>query len=587
MSTRKKHQKERPTQRAPKPASPAKSKGSFQREAITILALVVLTFIVYGSATQNGLLNWDDNFYITDSPYLKDLSWEGVKGIFSAYLVGNYHPITLLSYAIEYEVAGKIDPSLMHLTNVVFHVLNTVLVFLLGRQLLQHHWGGVVVALIFALHPMHVESVAWIAERKDVLYTFFFLLSVLAYLRFVCTNSASVYVLALFFFALSLLAKSAAAALAPLLFVLDYWLRRAWSWNLMLEKLPFLAMAIGIGIVALSSQAGAMEETFAPHFPFWQRPLIVGFALAFYLVRFIVPHGLSAIHPYPTDPGEALGPYMGPTIGVLLMLGSALFFAYRTRTYWRITITGLLFFLITLAMVLQVLPVGRAIVAERYTYVPYIGLSLVVAQLVIDTWRHGLGRSSMLSYVPAVLLVLVLAVFIGVTTRRIHLWKNSFTLFNDMLSKYPDDGLTHYNRGLTNYNAKNYKASIADYDACVTYKPDCVPCWFNRGLSYKELGDMPAVVRDMDATIRLKADHADAYRNRGNARAMMKDYGGSITDFTAALSYAPQDTDVMVNRGLSHYFAQDIEMACTDWRAAAAQHSRKGASLSKDHCVTP
>jgi len=95
------------------------------------------------------------------------------------------------------------------------------------------------------------------------------------------------------------------------------------------------------------------------------------------------------------------------------------------------------------------------------------------------------------------------------------------------------------------------------------------------------------VVRDMDATIRLKADHADAYRNRGNARAMMKDYGGSITDFTAALSYAPHDTDVMVNRGLSHYFAQDIEMACTDWRAAAAQHSRKGASLSKDHCVTP
>lgn len=562
------------------------SSGTVLRDALTILALVVLTFLVYGGAMQNGVLNWDDNYYITDSAYLKDLSWEGIKGIFAAYLVGNYHPLTLLSYALEYATAGRIDPALMHFTNVAFHVANTILVLLLGKRLLGDHWGGVIMAVIFALHPMHVESVAWIAERKDVLYTFFFLLALLSYLRYLRSNAAGAYAMALLFFALSLLSKSAAAAMAPLLFVLDYWVRRAWGWKIVLEKLPFFAMAIGIGVVALSSQEGAMQESFAPHFALWQRPLIAGYALAFYLVRFVVPYGLSAIHPYPIDPGEGLAPFIGPCIGVVLVLGSALFFAYRAKAYWRIMVTGLLFFMITLLMVLQLLPVGRAVVAERYTYVPYIGLSMIIAQLVIDAWRQRPGRSSFSTFGPAALLVLTMMIFSGITTRRIAVWKDSFTLFGDMLAKYPEDGLTHYNRGLTHYYVKNYKASIADYDACVKYKPDCAPCWFNRGLSYKELGDMAAVIRDMDEAIRLKADYADAYRNRGNARAMMKDYDGSITDFTAALSFAPHDTDVMVNRGLSHYFAQDLDRACADWRAAAGQRSRKGASLVKDHCPT-
>ena len=564
-----------------------RSKSTFLRDTLTIIALVVLTFLVYGNASKNGLLNWDDNFYITESPYLKDLSWTGIKAIFSVDLMGNYHPLTLLSYAIEYAIAGKADPALMHLTNIVFHVLNTVLVFLLGRQLLVDHWGGVIMALLFALHPMHVESVAWIAERKDVLYTCFFVLALLSYLRYVKDGSARSYVLALVFFVMSLLSKSAAAALAPLLFVLDYWLRRSWNWRIVLEKLPFFVLAISFGVLALSSQAVAMDESFAPHYPLWQRPLIAAYALSFYLLRFVAPYGLSAIHPYPVDPGDGLAPFLGPSIGVALFLGAMLVLAYRSKTYWRITVTGVLFFLITLAMVLQLLPVGRAIVAERYTYVPYIGLSLIVARLVVDGWRGGASRSSYLPYLPAGALVIALIIFTAVAVQRIPVWKDSFTLFADMLAKYPQDGLTYYNRGLTHFYQKNFKASIADYDASVKYKPDCASCYFNRGLSYKELGDMPAVVRDMDLAIRYRPDYTDAFRNRGNAKAMIKDYAGSIADFTSALSYAPQDTAVLVNRGLAHHFDQDPAQACTDWRSAATLGSRTGTSLVRDRCGTP
>jgi len=554
------------------------------QQPVTMVVLAVLALLVYGSATTNGLLNWDDNFYITESAYLKNLGWAGIKGIFSAYLVGNYHPLTLLSYAIEYAAAGRIDPVLMHTTNILLHAVNTALVYLLGKRLLQDHWGGIITALLFALHPMHVESVAWIAERKDVLYTCFFLLSTLAYLRYAEAKNAGTLVASLVFFTLALMSKSAAAALAPLLFVLDYWLGRKWTLRLVLEKLPFFALAIGFGVVALSSQAGAMQENFAPHFPLLERPLVVGYALAFYVVRFAFPYGLSAIHPYPVEPGEAITPFIGPTIGVVLVLGSILWFAYRDRRYGRLTVTGILFFLITLAMVLQFLPVGRAIVAERYTYVPYIGLSLIVARLVVDAWRSGVGRSSWMPYVPAAILAIALIIFTGITVQRITVWKDSFTLFADMLSKYPEDGLTHYNRGLTNFYQKNYKASITDYDSCVKYKPDCAPCYFNRGLSYKEMGDMQKVIRDMDLAINYRPGYADAFRNRGNAKAMLQDYPGSIADFSTALGYTPQDTNVLVNRGLSYHFSTDPEHACSDWRTAAEAGSRKAAGLVRDQC---
>lgn len=578
------HQRKGRKERAGAKGTAAQKAPSLLRDVITTIGLVVLTFLVYGAATGNGLLNWDDNEYITDNPYLKDLSWTGIKGIFSAFLVGNYHPLTLLSYALEYAWAGRVDAVLMHTTNVVFHVANTVLVFLFGKRLLKDHWGGVIVALLFALHPMHVESVAWIAERKDVLYTFFFLLALSVYLRYAKTGGAGAYLLCLMLFGLSLLSKSAAAAMAPLLFVLDYWLGRTWSWKLVLEKLPFFALAIGIGMVALSSQTGAMDESFAPHFPWWQRPLIVGYALAYYLVHFVVPYGLSAIHPYPVEPGGSITPFIGPTIGVVLVLGTALWFAYQSRTYWKITVTGILFFMITLAMVLQFFPVGRAIVAERYTYVPYIGLSLVVARLVVDAWRAGTGRSGNMHYVPAGALLVVLLVFSSITMDRIPVWKTSFTLFANMLENYPEDGLTHYNRGLTNFYARNYKASITDYDACIQYKPDCAPCYFNRGLSYKELGDMKAVIRDMDLAITYKEAYTDAYRNRGNAKAMMQDYPGSIADFTVALSLSPQDVDVWMNRGLSYHFSQRPDSACSDWGRAASMGSSKAADLVRKNC---
>lgn len=548
------------------------------RRVLWPAGLVLVTLFVYAGATENGLLNWDDNYYITESPYLKDLSWAGIKALFGAFLMGNYHPLTLLSYALEYRIAGRIDPALMHGTNVALHLLNTTLVYLLGHRLLGDRSAGGITAALFALHPMHVESVAWIAERKDVLYTAFFLLTMLAWLRYVRTQRPAAYAAAFLFTLLAMLSKSAAVVIAPVLLVLDHWERRPWSWRLVWEKIPFLVLGVVFGLVALRSQTTAMQADFAPHFPLWQRPLIAGYALFFYLTRFVAPVGLSAMHPYPLAPGDPITPLLLPAIGALAILGVLVFLAFRYPAHKRVIISGSLFFLLTLALVLQVLPVGRAIVAERYTYVPYIGLSLVVAAVVVRAWRERKH------FVPVAIALCALAVFAGLTRARIPVWKDSITLFDDVLRRYPTDGLMYYNRGLTHYLAGRYQAAVGDFDRSVEHKPGCAECVYNRALAQKELGRMDAAVADLDRTLAINPDHAGALTNRGITKAMRHDYPGAFEDLGRALTVAPNDTNALINRGLARLLSDDREGACADWRRAATLGSRRATAFGSQHC---
>jgi len=570
----------------PRATSKARSRSSTPLDprwydALIALLLAAATLMAYAPALENGLVNWDDNYYLTDSPYLKDLGWNGIKAIFTAYHMGNYHPLPLLSYAIEYALVG-LDPRTMHTTNVLLHAINTVLVFMLGARLLGLRWAGIIMALLFALHPMHVESVAWLSERKDVLYTAFFLLALLSYIGYVRKGGARSYLLVLVFFALALLSKSAAVAFAPLLFVVDYFEGRSWNKARLLEKLPFFALALVFGLVALASQKTAMEASFAPQFPLWQRPLIVGYALGYYLVSFVWPYRLSAIHPYPALPGEGLQAYLLPATAVFVLALASVVLLLRFPAHRRIVITSVLFFLLTIATVLQVIPVGRAIMAERYTYVPYIGLSLLVAHGILARWNAP--GNVWVRRGPAMVLAVLLLAYTVQTRERIPVWRTSFTLFDDVLRTYPEDGLIYYNRGLTYYYQGDHKRAIQDYDACIRYRPEQGSAYFNRGLAYKELGDMQAVVRDMDAAIAHSERKGEAYQNRGNAKAMMKDYAGSIADLDSALVLLPNDTAILMNRGLSKLFSGQADAACADWRLSQAAGSRQAVRLVAERC---
>lgn len=547
---------------------------------LSLAGIAIVTLLVYSGSLSNGILNWDDNKYLLENPYLHDLSFNGIRAIFSSFYMGNYHPLTSLSWSIEYALAG-FNSKVFHVTNLLLHTANAILVFYLVKRLLKDHWAGVLASLLFALHPMHVESVAWIAERKDVLYTFFFLFSLIYYLRYKETARVSDYVIAIVFFVLSLLSKSAAVALAPVLFILDYFLQRKWDARAFYEKIPFLALSVAFGLLALASQGKAMEEDFAPQFPILQRLLIVCYNFDYYLLSFFVPFKLSPLHPYPVMPGSPLPLLfsLSPLLPLLLIIG-----IYFAKDYRRLLISGLTFFLLSMVMVIQLIPVGRAIVAERYTYVPYIGLSIIVVAFALKWMRSKSQMTDFLRVAPLLIIIFSLFVFAGISNARTRVWKDSDSLFSDIIKKYPGDAWAYYNRGLTRFYKQDMDGAIEDYSKSLSLKPDNTVAWFNRSLAYANKQDFQRVIKDLDKALTLKPDYVDALKNRGNAKAGLKDFPGSVEDFTKALSINPADTGILVNRSISFYNLQELDKACSDLAEARRLGSVRAVGIQAEIC---
>src|SRR5262245_20673443 len=263
--------------------------------------VVVTTVLCYRPSLDNGFTNWDDDLYVTRNPAIRELTPSRLLHMATRPVAFNYHPLTVLSLALNYAASG-LDPRSYHATNLLLLVVNSVLVFFFVFQLTKRRAeAALMAALLFAVHPMHVESVAWVAERKDVLYTLFLMLALIAYLRYVEQPARRRPDLVATFvcFALSLLAKPAAVTLPLLLFAIDYYVRRPWTRGVLLEKLPFVVLAIAFGLVTLRIQSafisvGGLEALRAP-----EKLLVACYGLVAYLVKAIVPYNLSAVHPYP------------------------------------------------------------------------------------------------------------------------------------------------------------------------------------------------------------------------------------------------------------------------------------------------
>ena len=221
---------------------------------VLLAVVLILTLIVFSNSFKNNfLVNWDDDGYILNNPTIQHLDKGSIHEIFTSFHMGNYHPLTTLTYALEYKFF-KLDPLPYHWLNLIFHLCNVVLVFLFIKLLSKKNLAAVITAVLFAVHPMHVESVAWISELKDVLYTFFFLLSLLFYMQFAKKKNPAVYILSLLMFVLSLLSKSAAVVLPVLLFLIDYFQSHKQNVKSVLLKVPFFILALIFGIIALKSQ---------------------------------------------------------------------------------------------------------------------------------------------------------------------------------------------------------------------------------------------------------------------------------------------------------------------------------------------
>jgi len=527
-------------------------------------AIALAAVAVHLRVLGNGFVNFDDVFYITRNPLIASLSPENLRSWFTGFYFGNYQPLTLLSLALDHRLAGP-DPRLFHAVNLLLHAGNALLVFHLVRLLFAREggpWLAAATAALFAVHPLLVESVAWAAQRKDVLYALFYLGSLVAYVAFARRPAGAgrrLYAASVLLFALSLLSKAMAVSLVGAILAVDLHLRRLPGRGgddsarptpaaYLREKLPFLILALAAGVTAvLAQRSAAFLGSPALHTPL-QRAAIAGYGFAHYAAKLVLPLGLSAYHPYPAM-GGGVPPGFLPHLAVVAAAAAGLVLALRRHPAAAFAI---LFYLVNILPVLQWLPVGDFIVAERFAYLASLGVFLLMAlglRALIDRrrrWRAPL-TAAFLAY------LLLLGVL---TDRRCGVWRDSVTLWNDVLARYPDTPLALNNRGLAWAERGDRAAALADLDRALQLDPNYADALGNRGVVKGERGDYDGAIADFDAALRLapafaaaRAGRADALFRRGVARYQAADYAGAAADFARVAAEQPAYPGVQQNLG--------------------------------------
>lgn len=446
-------QNKKPVQAAAPAAQSAQGNGdSFVKKNaqwLILAGIALLTFVIYKGSLDNQFTNWDDLGYVLTNPWIKNSTIEGFKKLFSmeALVMGNYHPLTIVTYWYEYSKHG-LEPYYYHLHSTIFHILCTFTVFAFARVLTKNITVAAITALLFAVHPMRVESVTWIAGRKDLLYGMFYMLAMVTHIWYVRNQAGKKwlwYVATIVLFATSLMCKSVGVTLPVVLLLVDFYERRKLGVNLIIEKLPLFALSVTFGLISIYAQkdVGALG-TLDVSFKFYERIALGCYALTTYIWKAVLPVGLTNFYPYPLKVNDALPAvfYVYP-----LLVAAGLFLLVKYGRNNRLVVLCVSFFVINLLLLLQFMPVGGAIMSDRYTYIPYVGIFLLVGSLA--AWLIEEKKQA-----PAVVLgalVAVSLVYGYMTNERNKDWYDSISLWNSAIEKNPESPIGYFYLGQDYY----------------------------------------------------------------------------------------------------------------------------------------
>lgn len=540
-----------------------------------LAGIIILTYIAFSPSLKNGFTNWDDNVYVAENSLITSLSGANLKKVFRPEndVSNNYHPVTILSLAIDYKLSGY-NPKIYHITNLLVHLLNTSLVFwfiylLSDRKVLV----AAVVAFFFGIHPMHVESVAWISERKDVLYTFFFMAALIGYYKYVNAigrNKMLLYIVIMILFLLSVLSKAMAVVLPLILVLIDYYKGRKFDKYVLLEKVPFFAVSLIFGVLASRIQSGAIADL--ETFTWLQRLSFASYGMSVYVFNLFIPIKLSCFYPYPNlvDGHLPLLFYVLPFIIIALFV-----VVFLTVKRNKIFAFGFLFFFITIALVLQFISVGQVIMADRYSYVPYIGLLFPVAMSYDWLMQQTLKKLNSFKLLVTATLGLISILSIWLTYERTKVWKNSDTLWTDAINKYPSSEAYRnrgsylvnkiaYDKGAKRVADNEYDRALLDFDISLKMNPNNAKVYINRANIHGLNKHFDLALKDYSKAISLDITDPQTFFNRAITYSIMKQYDKAAEDFTTALQIKPDLITAKQNRAYVYVDNGDFEKAIED-----------------------
>lgn len=553
------------------------AKGKFpflNHETIAWLAgILVVTFFAFMPALKNGYINWDDNAYVFNNPHLAKPLPQAAKYFFGQnYFIGNYIPLTMITFAIEYHIAA-LKPGFYHLVNIIFHLANVLLVFWLIFLLSGRKKGlAALVAFFFGIHPMRVESVAWIAELKDVQYSLFFLAGLIAYYKYLETKVARVeqgsvlnlspekqalpqkngtirYLLVAFvFFVLSLLSKPAAVVFPLVLLLLDFYVQRKPDLRTWLEKVPFLALSVVFGIIAIASQQE--DNLLRDEYSLFNKFFFASHSFLFYIVMLFVPVNQSIFYPYPPVV-DGLLPFTYYAAPVLLIgLGYGV---YRLSKQSRVVSFGFLFFTVNLLLVLQFVSVGDAVRADRYTYIPHIGLLFILAMTLEKFMRSTAEKLKVYRRMVLPVTFVIAVLFSFMTHARCKVWKDDNSLATDLLNKFPDDRLALNNKGFILSNQGRYEEAIEHFKKALAVRPDYTRASINLINTYMLRTDYTGAMQTVDSALKYSPRDKNLINKKGYLFFTLQNYPEASRLFNEAIRLDKKDVYGYMNLSQIYY----------------------------------
>ena len=576
---------------------------TLRREGVVCLFLVIVTLAVYWQVGNHEFVNYDDDQYVTENQHVQaGLTLKSITWAFTSTHASNWHPLTWLSHMLDCQIYG-LNPGGHHFTSVFFHILNSILLFLIFKRMTGAFWKSAFVAALFALHPLHVESVAWVAERKDVLSTFFWMLTMGAYILYVENPGIKKYLLTALFFALGLMAKPMLITLPFVLLVLDYWplsrfqvknldtaqhsegkpqkdtkskkrksrkrsaknaaqakkiVKSAYQWSLayplVWEKIPLFVLAAVSSIVTLFAQQRAVGSLEA--FPITARIFNAFVSYLSYIGKMILPNNLAVLYPHPGMPP------VWQISGACLLLIFISFMAVKTVRRYPYFAVGWLWYLGTLVPVIGLVQVGSQAMADRYTYIPLTGIFIIIAWGIpglIAGWQY---KKEGLAGVSATLLSILMVI----TWFQLRHWNNTITLFKHAINVTENNSIAHNNLGNALKNQGSVSEAIKHYTEALRIRPNYAKAHNNLGNALKNQGKIPEAISHYYEALRINSDYAFAHYNLGNALKNQGKIPEAIKHYTEALRIRPNYAKAHNNLGnafadqgkipesISHYY---------------------------------
>lgn len=489
------------------------------KNRLTILALILVFCLVYFKLIYASFVSWDDAEYITENKDVRNLNW---NSLLTHFYIGNYHPLTMLNYTLDWKLFGQ-NPIGYHLENVLWHFLNSILVFYVACHFLKEKSTALLITIVFALHPIQVETIAWVAERKNLLSAFFILIAILFYVKYNIKNKFIFYVATLLFFCFSLLCKPSFIIFPLILMLIDWQTNQKISKQHFLQKVPFVVISILFSFITLKAQqeGGFINSNHA--FGIFERIGYAGYAITQYIYFFINPTNLSVIYPYPQN--KTISIIFGYVF--IALLGFIIYKLIKIKN--KNLLFGIVFFIINLIVVLQFVPFGEVLTADRYMYFAIIGLSIVLFSLLKIPNKY-IGITS-----------LVLIIGLGsFTFLRLNVWKNSIALYEDILVKNPRSYIALNSLGAEYMKKKEYALAEKYYNKSIYENSNSYKSFYNRALLYSIKNETKKAISDYTKSIEL-ANYYKAYVGRATIYYLIKDFSKAINDAEKALVLNPNN----------------------------------------------